>query len=77
MKAKYTPNAARKMAQCHANEVELCNKYLRACRNAGDKQGVKDFTRLVREHAAAWLRYTKMTTCGYRHNLEAGAELVY
>ena len=74
--AKYASSAARKMAQQHAKEVELCSKYMNACKQEGDKQGVKDFTRLVREHAAAWLRYTNMATWEYRHNLEAGAEIL-
>jgi len=56
--------------------MELCGKYMEACKQAGDKQGAKDFSRLVREHAAAWLRYVNMATWEYRHNLEAGAEIL-
>ena len=36
---KYASSAARKMAQQHANEMELCGKYMEACKQAGDKQG--------------------------------------
>lgn len=74
--AKYTSSAARKIAKQHANEMELCSKYMNACKQAGDKQGAKDFARLVREHAAAWLRYINMATWVYRHNLEAGVEIL-
>lgn len=73
---KYTSSAARKMAQRHADEMELCAKYMKACKRAGDKQGAKDFMRLAREHAAAWLRYIDMATWRYNHNLEAGADIL-
>lgn len=73
--AKYTQSAARKMAKLHADEMGLCSRYMEVCKRTGDKQGTKDFSRLAREHAAAWYRYVQMATWEYRHNLEAGTEL--
>ena len=71
---KYTQSAARKMANLHANEMTLCDRYMKVCKRTGDKQGAKDFARLAREHAAAFWRYLSMATWEYRHNLEVGTE---
>lgn len=68
--AKYSSRAALAMAKFHANELKETSKYLEVCKRDGDKQGVKDFSRLLLEHGAAWARYSLMATTIYRHNLE-------
>ena len=58
------------MAKFHANEVKETSRFLEVFKRDGDKQSVKDFTRLLNEHAAALARYSIMATTIYRHNLE-------
>lgn len=62
--------AARRMAVAHAEEMKVCAAYLEGCKNANDKQGAKDFTRLVNEHGAAWARYSMMATIKHACNLD-------
>lgn len=58
-----------RMADNHAKEVELCVRYREALLRVGDTRGAKDFDRLVREHSAAYLRYSANAEIGERCNL--------
>ena len=56
----YSLKAVQGIIDNHLAEMKLADKYLEACKQVNDKQGIKDFSRLLNEHGAAWYRYRMM-----------------